>query len=202
MGVITHAITIDAPPERVWPWLVQMGSGRAGWYAYDRIDNGGTPSAQQIVPALQRVAVGDILPWLPGARDGFLVQEVIAARALVLVVPRVPTARCVSIPPRASWAFVLESLATDRARLITRSRIADDWLTRGTASVTATASHNPRIIERVYTLLAKMPRPLLFVTAGAGHSVMESRMLRGIKHRAERSAAATPATRRKRASST
>ena len=45
LGVITHAITIDAPPEAVWPWLVQLGSGRAGWYAYDHIDNGGRPSA-------------------------------------------------------------------------------------------------------------------------------------------------------------
>ena len=41
----THAITIDAPPEQVWPWMAQMGSGRAGWYSWDAIDNGGTPSA-------------------------------------------------------------------------------------------------------------------------------------------------------------
>jgi hypothetical protein len=199
MGVITRAITIDTPPDAVWPWIVQMGSGRAGWYAYDRIDNGGTPSARRIVPALQHVAVGEIMPWLPGARDGFVVQEVIAARALVLVVPRAPVARCASSAPRASWALVLEPLSAGRTRFIARSRIADDWLTGGTAS--ATASHDPRIIERVYTLLAKMPRPLLLVTAGTGHYIMESRVLRGIRRRAERSAAATPATRRNRASS-
>ena len=37
----THAITIDAPPEQVWPWIAQMGAGRAGWYSWDLIDNGG-----------------------------------------------------------------------------------------------------------------------------------------------------------------
>ena len=58
---------IAAPPERVWPWRVQMGAGRAGWYSYDRIDNGGRPSADRIVPELQRLAVGDVMPAVPGA---------------------------------------------------------------------------------------------------------------------------------------
>jgi hypothetical protein len=40
----THAITIDAPPEQVWPWIVQMGGSRAGWYSWDAIDNGGPPA--------------------------------------------------------------------------------------------------------------------------------------------------------------
>jgi hypothetical protein len=35
----THAITIDAPPERVWPWIAQMGAGRAGWYSWDAISD-------------------------------------------------------------------------------------------------------------------------------------------------------------------
>src|SRR5512139_3909473 len=46
--VATRAITIDAPPEDVWPWIVQMGSGRGGWYALDRLDNGGVPSAEEV----------------------------------------------------------------------------------------------------------------------------------------------------------
>ena len=65
-GQTTHAITIDAAVERVWPWLVQMGYHRAGWYTYLwvdrylwRIDN---PSAAQLIPELQDLSVGDIVP--------------------------------------------------------------------------------------------------------------------------------------------
>jgi hypothetical protein len=58
MGVVTHAITINASLERVWPWLAQMGAGRAGWYSYDWIDNGGHPSANAILPAYQACRSG------------------------------------------------------------------------------------------------------------------------------------------------
>ncbi|HVY47429.1 MAG TPA: hypothetical protein VHB21_16185, partial [Minicystis sp.] len=54
----THAVTIEAPPARVWPWLVQMGCRRAGWYSLDRLDNGGVHSAERIVPELQHLDVG------------------------------------------------------------------------------------------------------------------------------------------------
>ncbi|MFZ0860214.1 MAG: hypothetical protein WAN18_06000, partial [Candidatus Sulfotelmatobacter sp.] len=53
IGSVNHAITIRRPPRDVWPWLAQMGSGRAGWYAYDFIDNGGRPSAERILPLYQ-----------------------------------------------------------------------------------------------------------------------------------------------------
>jgi len=48
VGSVNHAITIRRPPNDVWPWLAQMGSDRAGWYAYDFIDNRGHPSAVRI----------------------------------------------------------------------------------------------------------------------------------------------------------
>ena len=63
----THAITIDATPEQVWPWIAQMGAGRTGWYSWDAIDNGGTPSATSIRPDLQTIVPGDIMPAIPGA---------------------------------------------------------------------------------------------------------------------------------------
>src|ERR1700693_2913735 len=53
----TRAVTIQARPEEIWPWLVQIGCKRAGWYSYDWIDNLGIPSANRIVPELQHLEV-------------------------------------------------------------------------------------------------------------------------------------------------
>ena len=62
----TRAVTIDARPEQIWPWLVQIGYRRAGWYGYDWIDNDGISSADRIIPALQRLTVGDEMPIWKG----------------------------------------------------------------------------------------------------------------------------------------
>jgi hypothetical protein len=80
----TTAVTIDAPPARVWPWLVQMGCDRAGWYSWDRLDNAGVESAQEIHPEWQHINVGDRLvvsgyaaanPRLLSAINDFLFLE-------------------------------------------------------------------------------------------------------------------------------
>jgi len=71
----TRAITIAARPEHIWPWLVQLGSGRAGWYAIDRIDNAGVPSAQTIRPELQDLQMGDLVPMVAGKDIGPRVKE-------------------------------------------------------------------------------------------------------------------------------
>jgi hypothetical protein len=55
---MTRAITIEASPETVWPWLAQNGRG-AGWFSYDRIDNGGRASARHIVDWIPEPCVGD-----------------------------------------------------------------------------------------------------------------------------------------------
>jgi hypothetical protein len=55
----TMAVTIDAPPHEVWPWLVQLGGDRGGWYSWDRLDNGGRRSAMTVHPEWQDLAVGD-----------------------------------------------------------------------------------------------------------------------------------------------
>ena len=62
----TRAITIEGTPHEIWPWLVQMGYNRAGYYGYDIIENIGSKSgpysAERIVPDLQNVKVGDEVP--------------------------------------------------------------------------------------------------------------------------------------------
>lgn len=64
-AVMTRAISISAPPEVVWPWLAQMGRG-AGWYSYDRIDNGGRASARHLVSWIPPPRIGDAsaIGWL------------------------------------------------------------------------------------------------------------------------------------------
>jgi hypothetical protein len=62
----TRAIGIAATPTEVWPWLVQIGHGRAGWYSYDWIDNDGHRSATSIIPELQTLSVGDQILMVPG----------------------------------------------------------------------------------------------------------------------------------------
>jgi hypothetical protein len=64
----TMAVTINAPPSKVWPWLVQMGYRRAGWYSWDSLDNFGRRSADRIYPQWQNVSPGDILAG-PGAGE-------------------------------------------------------------------------------------------------------------------------------------
>ncbi len=170
-----HAITIAAPPERVWPWLVQMGSRRAGWYSYDWVDNDGHPSATEIIPALQHLAPGDVMPSLPGAEDSFIVGAVQPERDLVLTVPAAAGGLMVS------WEFFLEPLAQRRTRLLVRGRISSQWPGGGAEKPAA----SPRPIERVYALLARIPRWLMAPVALFGHGVMQARQLRGIKRRAE-----------------
>src|SRR5918995_697871 len=61
----TRAITIDAPPDRVWPWLVQVGCLRAGFYSDDLLDNLGRPSSRVVLPELQHLEVGNLVPMSP-----------------------------------------------------------------------------------------------------------------------------------------
>lgn len=129
---LTHGIDIEAPPEAIWPWLVQMGCGRAGWYSYDRLDNAGVESAREIHPELQHIKVGDVLPATPDGEDGFEVLRVEAPRTLILGGLFDPDAKSqlAFTAPRpkkfwhVSWAFVLEPLGPRETRLIVRARAA------------------------------------------------------------------------------
>jgi hypothetical protein len=84
-GGATMAATLPAPPERVWPWLVQMGGGRGGWYSWDWLDNDGAPSADRIVPQWQRLQVGQHLYRAPkGPTNWWTVVMLEPNRTLVL----------------------------------------------------------------------------------------------------------------------
>ena len=83
--VATRCITIAAPPETVFPWLRQMGFGRAGWYSYDWIDNLGRKSATVIDPNLQGLSAGDVVPGGPADFEAVVVDP---PRALVMRLAR------------------------------------------------------------------------------------------------------------------
>ncbi len=179
MFSVTHSITIDVPMGQVWPWLAQLGSGRAGWYSWDRIDNGGASSAREILSFFQQVRRGEVLPAVPGAKDAFVVERADPPRDLVLTVPG---HRAMLV----SWEHLLEGLEGQRTRLVVRGRVSREWklLARDAGRERA----HPFFIERIYRVLARMPRPVLVAAAGYGHRVMEARHMRGIKRRAEANA--------------
>ncbi len=121
IGAVNHAVAIHRPPRDVWPWLVQMGSGRAGWYSYDSIDNGRHHSAERILPEYQSISVGSVFPALPGVADVFVVAQFEPQRSLVLSW-RLPNGRY-----QTTWAFVLEQPQPDQTRLIVRGRVASGY---------------------------------------------------------------------------
>jgi hypothetical protein len=176
-ATITHAVTIAAPPACVWPWLVQMGSGRGGWYSYDFVDNDGHPSATEILPAFQEIAPGDVLPSLPGEEESFVVAGLELERDLILTVP-------LGGGTGVSWEFFLEPLDHDRTRLLVRGRIGSQWPAGLGGSRKSAASRRP--IEHAYAALGRIPRWVMAPTAMLGHRFMQARQLRGIKRRAER----------------
>ena len=129
-SVFTMATTLPAPPEKVGPWLVQMGFGRAGWDSWDRLDNAGNPSADRIVPEWQGVQVGQRLIEASDGRNWFTVELVDPNRALVLrtiidllsgrsVDPNGPLPRAYA---DGVWSFNLRPADGGQTRLVARSR--------------------------------------------------------------------------------
>lgn len=112
----TLAITIDAPPDRIWPWLVQIGHRRGGLYSYDWLDRlfGYTdgPSADRILPAFQKLQPGEMIPMGRGA--GFRVAAVTPNESLVLGDKNDGFGW--------SWEFGLYPIDGRRTRLVSRNR--------------------------------------------------------------------------------
>jgi hypothetical protein len=114
----TRGVTINAPPEEIFPWLVQIGVTRAGWYSYDLLDNLGKPSAQRILPELQHVAVGDVIPMSPDGKQGLRVKDFAANQWMLWWDNK----------GDSTWYWGLSPFEENQTRLITRVRTHYHWL--------------------------------------------------------------------------
>ena len=173
----TRAITIQASPEQVWPWIAQMGIQRAGFYTHDRLERlltfggryvEGTHSATRIHPELQDLKVGDLVPY--GAGVLARVEEIEPGQHLV-----------------AGETFVLRPLPGNRTRLLVRYQ-AMGFLSAAASGVGSDAPLPGRLLQLA---LVRLPgaeltaRAVDFFIGDPLHHYMEVGMLRGIKQRAE-----------------
>ena len=167
--VATRAVTIHAPPEQVWPWIVQLGSGRAGWYTWDHVDNAGVPSAAHIIPELQHLAAGDLVPMVANEETGVWVQAMEPERWMIwwgsIERPRNDDGTARRMPDDTTekgaytWTWELRQVGPRTTRLITRLRGTYPTLRSGKVP---------------YVLLASVADP-----------VMMRKCMLGIKARAE-----------------
>lgn len=164
-SISTRAIEIAAPPGAIWPWLVQIGQGRGGFYSYDRLENLfglDIHSADRIIPELQSLQEGDTIRLDPTGSGTLRVAQLEPEQVLVLrafdPVREAPPDPTAAFYFDFSWAFVLQPLANSHTRLVIRGRYG----------------YAPRSLG----LLVGLMEPVA--------SLMEAGMLRGIKARAER----------------
>lgn len=171
----TRAVTIEVPPERVWPWIVQMGIYRAGFYTHDRVERlfraryvEGKHSAARIHPELQGLKVGDLVPYGVGVFAP--VTELEPNRHLV-----------------AGEAFVLRPLPGNRTRFLVRYR-GMGYLSEAFEGVAADA---PAVTKAIVFAARHVPglvllvRGIDFFIGDPLHHYMEVGLLRGTKERAE-----------------
>jgi hypothetical protein len=115
----TRAIVIEAPPEKIWPWIVQMGYGRAGFYTYDIADNAGYPSADHVLEEYQHFSVGD---W------AFNMNSVFGIRLPLNEFDAFKVHACEDgkwllwTKPGSTWSWLLKPVGDHRTRLILRIR--------------------------------------------------------------------------------
>src|SRR5215211_5607087 len=171
----TRAITVRAPAKVIWRWLVQLGQDRGGFYSYDRLENlagANIHNVERIVPEMQHLKVGDFVPMAPVEwgvpMGGFTVVAVEPERAIVWRQgwpEEVEKLSSSDARRRGTWAFVLEEVDQGTTRLTLRER----------------SGRKPRMRDVIFNYL--------FIERQ--HFIMERRMLKGIKERAERAADAT-----------
>jgi hypothetical protein len=160
----TRAITINAPIDQVWQWVVQIGQNRGGLYMEEWLENvfgGGAPNAERILPQFQHVAVGEYVLLYPNG-PGYAVAQVEPPRSLVLRTIHLDTGEFTTSAARdgahGTLAFLLEPHMENKTRLIVRMRL----------------DYEP---TPLYKTLWGIEEPVTFV--------MERQLLRGLKERAE-----------------
>ncbi len=170
MWEATRAVTIDAPPVKVWPWVAQMGYGRGGWYGWNPLEREDT-GVSRLLDDVPPPKVGDV--WLDGpgcdeTKGAFKVKALEPPRTLVLHSVRDPVTGRELDPAEkphlfidTGWAFHLDRIAPRRTRLLARTRIR---------------------MEPGWAIL-----PLKWM--GGGDTVMQRRLLEGIKSRVEKTTA-------------
>jgi len=109
----TRAVTIHAPAQNIYPWIVQMGVTRAGWYSYDLLDNLGRRSAESILPEHQNIQVGDLIPLSPDGKQGMRVKYFRKNKWMLWWDEKGDT----------SWVWEIHPEGEGSARLITRVRV-------------------------------------------------------------------------------
>jgi hypothetical protein len=107
----TRAVTINAPAERIWPWIVQIGYKKAGFYSWDILDNDGIPSAGRIIPEFQKLKIGDLIPLSEHTDAAVVSME--PNEHLLLVFQSEGT---------VTWAWALFKIDANRTRLVNRLR--------------------------------------------------------------------------------
>jgi hypothetical protein len=173
--IVNRSIQISVPPEKVWPWLIQIGFQRAGWYSYDSLENAvgvadfmDGHSSTRIIPELQNLQVGDTIPAAPDPYLKFNVIHLASPESMVLQALINPiTGKNLreenigsGIWMRQIWSFYLAETQDRNTHLIVRSRI----------------DYGPELLMN----------PLSWFIIEPAHFIMEQKMLKGIKYRAEK----------------
>lgn len=163
----TMATTIDAPPSQVWPWLAQMGYGRAGWYSWDHLDNWGRSSVETLHPEWQQIAVGDRLSSMPDDKAWWDIAALEPGRFLGLRAsmdlrghPFDPAGTRPRFFTDSLWGFLLKELPGGRTRLI----VSGYWCLR------------PRWLKPIASIALLEP----------SHWIMQKRQFQNLKRLAER----------------
>jgi hypothetical protein len=113
----TRGISIDAPTDIVWKWIIQIGSKRAGWYSIDWIDNGGVESSWDIIEEYQKIEIGQFIPFTPDQKNGMWVKE-FKTNEYILWADK---------EGKATWLWYLVPGEDNSSRLLTRLRTNYKW---------------------------------------------------------------------------